>query len=144
MLGPRRHYVSIGEKIVVPLRAERARKAQTVHLYRRRTKGGNAHSSAIAIAVKIDEDIDVALGDSARAFFIGERRDVEKMIGGLAEQRADSVRVAPIRESENFALAPVVQRQQAGARTRVLMEICGQVTDSQTRRCGIDATPRYR
>src|SRR5438105_6237439 len=114
MLGPRRHHVSIGDKIVVPLRAERARKAQTVHLDRRRTKGGNAHSSAITVAVKIDEDIDVALGDSARALFIGQRRDVEKMIGGLAKLRADSVNVAPIRESENFALAPVVQSQSLG------------------------------
>src|SRR5437762_11866271 len=88
MLGARWHDVSISDEIVVPLRAERTCKAQPVHLDWRGTQRGNPHPAATTVAVEIDEDVDVAVGDSARATVVGQRRDVKKMIGALLETRA--------------------------------------------------------
>ena len=110
MLGAGRNDVSICDKIVVPLRAECTRETQPVHLDRRRSQRCNPHPAAITVAVEIDEDVDVAVGDSARAAVVGQGRDIEKMIG--CELRTyPGVSVGSIREYENFALSSIVESQ---------------------------------
>ena len=79
MLG---HAEAIGEDVVVPFGAERARKADAIDLERRRSEREDTFSGVERVAVAIDEDRDAILANAPGDGGHGLLTDVEVMLEG--------------------------------------------------------------
>ena len=123
----------IGDHIIDAVGAHRAGITKISDLDRRRAACHDFGAGVLRVAFEVDENIDSVVANPADGRFMRHGADIDKMIEGSHEARAD---FAPIIDavgiSENFKALMVVMLQHLSDEEscRMLFEVAGKIADA--------------
>ncbi len=94
--------------------------------------GDEGETVDLAVAVQVDEEVELELGDAIGGFFVREGGDVEEVIGGVLLV-AGAGGAGAIGEEEEFEAGPVVMVEEApdGFHPVVGLEERGEIADAE-------------
>ena len=130
----RGHDHFVGDDVMMVWGTHCAGEAEPVDVDWRGAHREDPRARALGITIEIDEDIDFVGADSRRRLLVGERVDVDPVIDGAADARADTVlAIEAAIVGVDFERAPVMRLHDVAHREthRMLAEVRGDVADPQ-------------
>ena len=137
--------VRIGDDVVVIRATHRTRISKPIDVDGSGTQSEHLGPRILGVAVEIDEDVDLVVGDPAGSLLVAETVDIEPVVdaaldAGLGQIGAADTAVVGV----DFKMRPVVRLDQIrhGKAHGMLAEVGGDVADAQLAqippcRCGV-------